>query len=213
MSNPLQGAQFVLAAHRIAQLPHDSGGEVAFAGRSNAGKSSALNALTGHRGLARTSKTPGRTQQMVAFSLPPLTQGEGQPPLEVRLIDLPGYGYAKVPPELRDHWKQEIDAYLHRRRSLRGIVLISDIRHPMKEFDRMMLEFCFATHLPCHVLLTKADKVSRSQAAQALATLRKELAAGGTQATAQAFSSSAPTGVDEAREAVMTLLRTPRIDA
>lgn len=213
MSNPLQGAQFVLAAHRISQLPHDSGGEVAFAGRSNAGKSSALNALTGHRGLARTSKTPGRTQQMVAFSLPPLTQGEGQPPLEVRLIDLPGYGYAKVPPELRDHWKLEIDAYLHQRRSLRGIVLISDIRHPMKEFDRMMLEFCFATHLPCHVLLTKADKVSRSHAAQALLSLRKELAAGGTQATAQIFSSSAPTGVDEARETVITLLRTPRIEA
>jgi GTP-binding protein len=210
MSKLLQGAQFVLAAHRISQLPADHGGEVAFAGRSNAGKSSALNTLTGHRGLARTSKTPGRTQQMVAFSLPPMAQGEGQPPLDVRLIDLPGYGYAKVPPELRDHWKQEIDAYLHQRRSLRGVVLITDIRHPMKEFDRMMLEFCFATHLPCHVLLTKADKLSRSQATQALLTLRKELAAGGTQATAQMFSSSTTTGVDEAREAVMTLLRTPR---
>jgi GTP-binding protein len=210
MSNPLQGAQFVLAAHRISQLPADHGGEVAFAGRSNAGKSSALNALTGHRGLARTSKTPGRTQQMVAFSLPPLVQGEGQPPLQVRLIDLPGYGYAKVPPELRDHWKQEIDAYLHQRQSLRGVVLIADIRHPLKEFDRMMLEFCFATHLPCHVLLTKADKLSRSQAAQALASLRRELAAAETQATAQIFSSSAPTGVDEARATVMTLLGTPR---
>ncbi|MFC4528905.1 YihA family ribosome biogenesis GTP-binding protein [Dyella halodurans] len=210
MSNPLQGAQFVLAAHRISQLPADHGGEVAFAGRSNAGKSSALNALTGHRGLARTSKTPGRTQQMVAFSLPPLVQGEGQPPLQVRLIDLPGYGYAKVPPELRDHWKQEIDAYLHQRRSLRGIVLIADIRHPLKEFDRMMLEFCFATHLPCHVLLTKADKLSRGPAMAALASLRKELAASGTQATAQVFSSSAPTGVDEARATVMSLLNTPR---
>jgi GTP-binding protein len=210
MSNPLQGAQFVLAAHQISQLPADHGGEVAFAGRSNAGKSSALNALTGHRGLARTSKTPGRTQQMVAFSLPPLVQGEGQPPLQVRLIDLPGYGYAKVPPELRDHWKQEIDAYLHQRQSLRGVVLIADIRHPLKEFDRMMLEFCFATHLPCHVLLTKADKLSRSQAAQALASLRRELAAAETQATAQIFSSSAPTGVDEARATVMTLLGTPR---
>jgi GTP-binding protein len=210
MSNPLQGAQFVLAAHQISQLPADHGGEVAFAGRSNAGKSSALNALTGHRGLARTSKTPGRTQQMVAFSLPPLVQGEGQPPLQVRLIDLPGYGYAKVPPELRDHWKREIDAYLHQRRSLRGIVLIADIRHPLKEFDRMMLEFCFATHLPCHVLLTKSDKLSRGPATQALASLRKELAASGTQATAQVFSSSAPTGVDEARATVMRLLNTPR---
>jgi len=210
MSNPLQGAQFLLAAHQISQLPADHGGEVAFAGRSNAGKSSALNALTGHRGLARTSKTPGRTQQMVAFSLPPLVQGEGRPPLQVRLIDLPGYGYAKVPPELRDHWKQEIDAYLHQRQSLRGVVLIADIRHPLKEFDRMMLEFCFATHLPCHVLLTKADKLSRGPAMQALTTLRKELSASGTQATAQVFSSSAPTGVDEARATVMTLLGTPR---
>ncbi|WP_114241583.1 ribosome biogenesis GTP-binding protein YihA/YsxC [Dyella sp. C9] len=210
MSNPLQGAQFVLAAHRISQLPPDHGAEVAFAGRSNAGKSSALNTLTGHRGLARTSKTPGRTQQMVAFSLPPLVQGEGLAPLSARLIDLPGYGYAKVPEELREHWKQEIDAYLHRRQSLRGVVLIADIRHPLKDFDRMMLEFCFATQLPCHVLLTKADKLSRNQAAQALATLRKELAASGTQATAQVFSSQARTGVDEARAAVMTLLNTPR---
>ncbi|OOG65421.1 YihA family ribosome biogenesis GTP-binding protein [Rhodanobacter sp. B04] len=227
MSNPLQGAQFVLAAHRISQLPADQGAEVAFAGRSNAGKSSALNALTGHKGLARTSKTPGRTQQMVAFSLPPykdvpvsraqdaqerppLTQVDGQPPLDVRLIDLPGYGYAKVPLEMREHWKLEIDAYLHQRRSLRGLVLIVDIRHPLKEFDRLMLEFCSATQLPCHLLLTKADKLSRGQATQALAALRKQFAAEGLHATAQVFSSSAGTGVDEARQAVMTLLRQPR---
>ncbi|HVC16587.1 MAG TPA: GTP-binding protein [Rhodanobacter sp.] len=234
MSNPLQGAQFVLAAHRISQLPADQGAEVAFAGRSNAGKSSALNALTGHKGLARTSKTPGRTQQMVAFSLPPLAQlgeicGSGfsrdasvssarasrlkplpQPPLDVRLIDLPGYGYAKVPLEMREHWKLEIDAYLHQRRSLRGLVLIVDIRHPLKEFDRMMLQFCFATQLPCHLLLTKADKLSRGQATQALAALRKQFAAEGLHATAQIFSSSAGTGVKEARAAVMALLGQPR---
>jgi GTP-binding protein len=209
-SNPLQGAQFVLAAHRISQLPVDEGAEVAFAGRSNAGKSSALNALTGHRGLARTSKTPGRTQQMVAFSLPPLSQGEGLPPLDVRLIDLPGYGYAKVPLEMREHWKKEIDAYLHQRRSLRGVVLIADIRHPLKEFDRMMLDFCFATQLPCHLLLTKADKLSRSQSNQAMAAMRREFAANERQATVQVFSSSAPTGVDEARAKVIELLLRPR---
>jgi GTP-binding protein len=208
MSRLLQGAQFVLAAHRISQLPADQGAEVAFAGRSNAGKSSALNALTNHKGLARTSKTPGRTQQMVAFSLPP-TRIDGAS-LEQRLIDLPGYGYAKVPLEMREHWKLEIDAYLHQRRSLRGLVLIVDIRHPLKEFDRMMLEFCFATQLPCHVLLTKADKLSRNQAMQALGALRKQFADNSPHATAQIFSSSANTGVDEAREAVMTLLRTPR---
>lgn len=209
MSNPLQGAQFVLAAHRISQLPADRGAEVAFAGRSNAGKSSALNALTGHRGLARTSKTPGRTQQMVAFALPPLAQGAGAQPLEARLIDLPGYGYAKVPEELREHWKLEIDAYLHQRRSLRGVVLIADIRHPLKAFDQTMLEFCFATDLPCHLLLTKADKLSRNQAMAALAAVRKGFA-DGVPGTAQIFSSSAGTGVDEAREMVVRLLHQPR---
>ncbi len=210
MPNPLQGAQFVLAAHRISQLPADEGAEVAFAGRSNAGKSSALNALTGHKGLARTSKTPGRTQQMVAFSLPAANPGSGQTGPDMRLIDLPGYGYAKVPLEMREHWKLEIDAYLHQRRSLRGLVLIVDIRHPLKEFDRQMLEFCFATQLPCHLLLTKADKLSRGQATQALAALRKQFAAEGLHATAQVFSSTAGTGVDEARQAVMTLLARPR---
>lgn len=210
MSNPLQGAQFVLAAHRISQLPADHGAEVAFAGRSNAGKSSALNTLTGHKGLARTSKTPGRTQQMVAFILPSSPSAEAGLGQQPRLIDLPGYGYAKVPMEMREHWKQEIDAYLHQRRSLRGLVLIVDIRHPLKEFDRQMLEFCFATQLPCHVLLTKADKLSRGQATQALAALRKQFAAENLQATAQVFSSSAGTGVDEARQAVMALLQRPR---
>ncbi|MBD8899446.1 ribosome biogenesis GTP-binding protein YihA/YsxC [Rhodanobacter sp. DHG33] len=209
MSNPLQGAHFVLAAHRVNQLPADQGAEVAFAGRSNAGKSSALNALTGHKGLARTSKTPGRTQQMVAFALPPLVQGAGEAPLVARLIDLPGYGYAKVPEELRAHWRQEIDVYLHRRQSLRGVVLIADIRHPLKEFDRMMLDFCFATGLPCHLLLTKADKLSRNQAAQALAAMRESFP-DGLHATAQVFSSPAGTGVGDARERVAELLRTPR---
>jgi GTP-binding protein len=226
MSNPLQGAQFMLAAHRVSQLPADRGAEVAFAGRSNAGKSSALNALTGHKGLARTSKTPGRTQQMVAFALPPYKDvpvsraqdAQERPPLaptegellpEARLIDLPGYGYAKVPQELREHWRQEIDRYLHQRRSLCGVVLIADIRHPLKEFDRMMLDFCFAGGLPCHLLLTKADKLSRNQAAQALAAMRKSFP-DGLHATAQVFSSTAGTGVDEARQAVAALLRQPR---
>jgi GTP-binding protein len=205
-ANPLQGAQFVLAAHRINQLPTDEGAEVAFAGRSNAGKSSALNALTGQKGLARTSKTPGRTQQMVAFSLPTIVYDEMSQAAPARLIDLPGYGYAKVPEALREHWRSEIDAYLHQRRSLRGVVLIVDIRHPLKEFDRMMLEFCFGTLLPCHVLLTKADKLSRNQAHQALAVLRKQLDAS-TPVTAQIFSSSEGTGVQEARDVVMRLLQ------
>jgi GTP-binding protein len=125
--------------------------------------------------------------------------------MEARLIDLPGYGYAKVPETLREHWRHEIDRYLHQRRSLRGLVLIVDIRHPLKEFDRMMLDFCYHTELACHVLLTKADKLSRNQAAQSLAALRKEWVAG-MPTTAQVFSSSDGTGVEEARGAVMQLL-------
>lgn len=209
-SNPLNGARFVLAAHEITQLPYDQGAEVAFAGRSNAGKSSALNALTGHNALARTSKTPGRTQLMVVFDLPPLKMGDDATPLDARLVDLPGYGYAKVPEAMRAHWRGEIDAYLKMRRSLRGIVLIVDIRHEMKDFDRTMLDFCAATELPCHVLLTKADKISRGQAAKALDALRKDFRQQGVQGTAQVFSSLAKTGVEEARAKIMELLRTPR---
>ncbi|TCV96124.1 GTP-binding protein [Luteibacter rhizovicinus] len=208
--NVLNGATFVLAAHEITQLPYDSGAEVAFAGRSNAGKSSALNALTGHNGLARTSKTPGRTQQMVVFDLPPLKGAEGTEPLTARLVDLPGYGYAKVPEAIRLHWRSEIDAYLKMRRSLRGVVLIVDIRHPLKEFDRMMLGFCAATELPCHVLLTKADKISRGPASAALEALRKEMRKDGVTGTAQVFSSSAKNGVEEARARIIELLHTPR---
>jgi len=209
MSQSLQGAQFVLAAHRLTQLPADDGAEVAFAGRSNAGKSSALNALTNHKGLARTSRTPGRTQQMVVFGLPQPPPGTGVPPSALRLVDLPGYGYAKVPHAMREHWQVEIDAYLHQRRSLRGLVLIVDIRHPLKEFDRNMLAFCTATALPCHVLLTKADKLSRNQAAQSLARLLAQCTAEGLTATAQVFSATAGTGVDAARQAVIDLLLAP----
>ncbi|KJV31887.1 ribosome biogenesis GTP-binding protein YihA/YsxC [Luteibacter yeojuensis] len=208
-SNVLNGASFTLAANEITQLPYDTGAEVAFAGRSNAGKSSALNALTGHNGLARTSKTPGRTQLMVVFDLPPLKR-EGGEPLQARLVDLPGYGYAKVPEAMREHWRREIDAYLKMRRSLRGIVLIVDIRHELKDFDRTMIEFCAATELPCHVLMTKADKISRGQASKALEALRKEFRVNKVPGTVQMFSSLAKTGVEEARARIVELLHTPR---
>jgi GTP-binding protein len=208
-SNILNGARFALAANEITQLPFDQGAEVAFAGRSNAGKSSALNALTGHNALARTSKTPGRTQLMVVFDLPPLKR-EGEDPLEARLVDLPGYGYAKVPEAMRAHWRREIDAYLKMRRSLRGIVLIVDIRHELKDFDRTMIEFCADTALPCHVLMTKADKISRGQASRALEALRKEFRTNNVPGTVQMFSSLAKTGVEEARARIIELLHTPR---
>ena len=205
MSNPLQGAHFLLAAHRLHQLPADRGAEVAFAGRSNAGKSSALNALTGQKSLARTSKTPGRTQQMVAFGLPP-NWGADKSPQEARLIDLPGYGYAEVPLNLREHWKAEIDRYLKERQSLKGVVLIADIRHPLKEFDQRMLGFCAEMSLPCHLLLTKADKLSRNQALQTVTSTRKQLAAAGMPADMQIFSALSKSGVAEARAAVVALL-------
>ncbi|MBN8737012.1 MAG: YihA family ribosome biogenesis GTP-binding protein [Xanthomonadales bacterium] len=194
--NPLQGAAFVLAAHRPDQLPPDRGAEIAFAGRSNAGKSSALNALAGQTALARTSKTPGRTQQLVVFALP-----DGR-----RLVDLPGYGYAKVPPALRDHWKHAIDHYLRERRSLRGLVLIADIRHALAAFDRQMLAFCASIELPCVVLLSKADKLSRAQAHTRQREVDAEIAKQHWRAQTIAFSAPAGTGLDAARAAVEALL-------
>lgn len=183
-SNPFRQAEYTLAAHHLRQLPPDTGWEVAIAGRSNAGKSSALNVLTGQKSLARTSKTPGRTQQIVIFRVDD----------ERRIADLPGYGYAKVPQELKAHWQEVMQGYFETRESLRGVVLVMDIRHPMKPFDQMMLDWCAATGLPCHVLLTKADKLKRGPAQAALLTVRKTLPAG---SSAQVFSAKNRTGLDE----------------
>jgi GTP-binding protein len=194
--NPFRDAQFVLSAAQPRQLPADSGAEIAFAGRSNAGKSSALNAICDQSGLARTSKTPGRTQLLNVFSI-----GEG-----MRLIDLPGYGYAKVPEAMRERWRLVIDQYLRERASLRGVVLIIDSRHPLKEFDQQMLAYCKDIDLACHCLLTKADKLSRGEAARTLIAVRKEIAASGSKATVQLFSVLAKTGFDEARATLIGLL-------
>ena len=193
---PFRSAQFVMSAPDTRALPRDDGAEVAFAGRSNAGKSSALNAICDQAGLARTSKTPGRTQHFVVFAL-----DDGR-----RLVDLPGYGYAKVPEAMRTQWRRAIDAYLRERDSLRATVLIVDSRHPLKEFDRQMLAYCRDIGLPCHVLLTKADKLSRSQAAAALAGVRRACKAEGWPASVQLFSAHAKTGLDEARAAIDALL-------
>lgn len=187
--NPFREAHFLTSAHRLDQLPADRGAEIAFAGRSNAGKSSALNAICDQQGLARTSKTPGRTQQLVVFPLDD----------DHRLIDLPGYGYAKVPEKLRAHWREVIDTYLRTRESLKGIVLVMDARHPLREFDRMMLEFADATRRESLCLLTKADKLSRGEGARVLHAVRNELATLAPSARAQLFSSLSGNGVDEAR--------------
>jgi GTP-binding protein len=187
--NPFRAATYLLNAHRLDQLPPDTGAELAFAGRSNAGKSSALNSICDQQGLARTSKTPGRTQQLVVF---PLDE-------EHRLIDLPGYGYAKVPESMRLHWRGVIDSYLRTRDSLKGLVLVMDSRHPLREFDRQMLGFANATGRKSLCLLTKSDKLSRSESARTLAAVRKELESLAPGAEAQLFSSLNKSGVDEAR--------------
>ena len=151
--NPLERATYLLAAHNHRQLPPDGGREVAFAGRSNAGKSTALNALCRQNALARVSKTPGRTQQLVYFAIPPHENHY--------LVDLPGYGYAKVPKDLQAHWQQFLDGWFTTRQALRGLVVVMDIRHPLKEYDRQMLGYAVRRGLPAHAQLTKADKHGR----------------------------------------------------
>lgn len=183
-TNPYRSARYLVSAHQLRQLPVDSGREVAFAGRSNAGKSSAINALTGQNSLARTSKTPGRTQQIVIFEIT----------TDSRIADLPGYGYAKVPERLREHWRQLMQTYFDRRRSLRGVVLVMDIRHPLRPFDEQMLAWCSAAGVPCHVLLTKSDKIKRGPA---LATLRQVRSALPPGSTAQVFSAKSRVGLEE----------------
>jgi len=179
-------AQFITSANRRSQFVADHGREVAFAGRSNAGKSSAINAILGRRGLARTSKTPGRTQLVNFFAL-----GEG-----LRVTDLPGYGYARVPEGVRRHWGKLMDDYFQNRRSLAGLFIVMDARRPLTEFDRAMLGWAQAAGCPVHLLLTKADKLSRGAAAAALLGVRKEV---GDTATAQLFSALKSNGLEEAR--------------
>ena len=160
-----RNAQFTVSAAKLAGCPSDSVAEVAFAGRSNAGKSSAINALTNQNRLARISKTPGRTQLINFFGLDP----------GYYLVDLPGYGFAKVPLAVKNKWQQELEKYLRQRESLAGLVLLSDIRHPLKEFDRLMIEWAVQSELPLHLLLTKADKLKRGAAQNTFLSVQKEL--------------------------------------
>ncbi|MFT5706065.1 MAG: GTP-binding protein [Oceanospirillaceae bacterium] len=191
-------AKFLLSASKLNQCPDDSGAEVAFAGRSNAGKSSAINTLTNNKKLARTSKTPGRTQLINFFDL----NVEN-----TRLVDLPGYGYAKVPIAMKEHWQKHLDQYLQQRHSLKGVVLVMDIRHPMKEFDHMMVDWCKSTQVPLHVLLTKSDKLKRGPAQSTLLTLTKLLRAElGDKVTLQTFSALKFNGVDELKTQLDTWL-------
>lgn len=165
MSALYRQAKFLLAVQHLKQLPDQITHEVGFAGRSNAGKSSAINTITGIHSLARTSKTPGRTQQIVYFSL-----NEHK-----ALVDLPGYGYAKVPLKIKTQWRSLMEGYFQTRQQLKGLVHVMDIRHPMKEFDEQMLAWCDYNAVPVHILLTKADKVSKNVASSTRLKLIKTL--------------------------------------
>ena len=194
-----RAAHFLNSVNSLAQLPPDTGREVAFAGRSNAGKSSALNVLTGQRQLARVSKTPGRTQLLNFFQVEP----------ERYLVDLPGYGYAEVPVAVRKAWTSLLERYLKTRESLVGLVLIMDSRHPLTELDWNMIQWFAPTGKPIHILLTKADKLTRNAQAQALALVRRELADYTGQISVQLFSSLHKTGVDEVEHIVAPWLSAP----
>lgn len=192
MSNPFARARYLISAHTSRQLPAEGGHEVAFAGRSNAGKSSALNAICQQNALARVSKTPGRTQQLVYFDLPPFA--------DTYLVDLPGYGYAKVPKEMQEHWQAFIAQYFETRQSLSGLVVVMDIRHPLREYDEQMLGYAVRRGIPAHVLLTKADKLSRGAAGNVSLQVRRDLKAlFGESVSVQVFSGESKQGVDEAR--------------
>jgi len=180
-------AEFLTSASRLAQCPPDHGWEVAFAGRSNAGKSSAINSLTQNHKLARTSKTPGRTQLINFFSL---TE-------EQRLVDLPGYGFAKVPQAVKLEWTKTLENYLQQRQCLRGMILLMDVRHPLQPFDQQMLGWATAAAMPVHILLTKADKLKKGPAKNTLLKLRSQLAPHADLVTAQLFSSLKHTGHEE----------------
>jgi len=188
-------ARFIKSANALSQFVPDDGIEVAVAGRSNAGKSSAINVVVNRRQFARTSKTPGRTQLVNFFSLQ-----EGR-----RLVDLPGYGFARVSDSMRRHWGELLSQYFESRESLKGLLLIVDIRRKLTEYDRQMMAFADTVELPVHILLTKADKLKRGQVATAVLQVKKEL---GDRASVQAFSALNRQGEDEARAMLEKFLNT-----
>jgi len=182
-------ANFTQSAPSLNECPAEMGAEVAFAGRSNAGKSSAINTLTENHKLARTSKTPGRTQLINFFDLS----------VQQRLVDLPGYGYAKVPLAMKQRWEKNLSEYLQKRECLKGMVLLMDVRHPMQEYDTMMLNWAIEGEMPVHILLTKADKLKRGPAQATLLAVRKHMVEAQVDdlVSVQLFSSLKKTGIKE----------------
>lgn len=197
---PFQNATFYTSINDIRYLPEHSGIEIAFAGRSNAGKSSAINTITNKNRLAFVSKTPGRTQHINFFQL-----NESQ-----FIVDLPGYGYAKVPDSVRQHWQELLEKYLQTRKSLKGLVLIMDIRHPLKVLDIQMLDWFVPTGKAVHILLTKADKLSKQKANMTLQTVTQYLSNSYPGCTVQLFSSLAGSGVENAATVISDWLNTAR---
>ncbi len=186
----LHRAEYLDSIHNLSQLPPDAGIEVAIAGRSNAGKSSLINRLCRQNSLAKTSRTPGRTRQLVFFRLDPLRH----------LVDLPGYGYAKVSGDLKRHWHGLIQTYLDRRQALAGLVVVMDIRHPLKDSDVELIEWAGSRGLPLHLVLTKADKLGRGKQKEAFMSVRRLIAA---EVGVQVFSATSGQGLDEL-QAVLT---------
>ena len=182
-------AEFLISAPSIKQAPDDTGKEVAFAGRSNAGKSSAINTLTNNKKLARTSKTPGRTQLLNFFSLDE----------DCRLVDLPGYGFAKVPKAIKQKWDRNLAGYLQERQSLKGLVMLMDIRHPLQKYDWQMIRWASKSEMPIHLLLTKSDKLKKGPASNTLLKVKQELAKEEltSNISLQTFSSLKEEGLDE----------------
>jgi GTP-binding protein len=191
-------AQFLTSASKVSQCPPDIGWEVAFAGRSNAGKSSAINSLTDNKKLTRTSCTPGRTQLINFFQLTD----------EQRLVDLPGYGYAKVPMAIKREWYKQLENYLRQRESLRGLILLMDSRHPMQPFDEQMLDWAQNAQMPVHILLTKADKLKKGPAKSTLLKLRDQLTEQNNLVSIQLFSALKHSGHDELKKVLNNWLTT-----
>ena len=196
------GTEFLQSASALNNAPSDFGYEVAFAGRSNAGKSSAINALTGNSKLARTSRTPGRTQLINFFAVAD----------QIRLVDLPGYGFAKVPLKVKEEWNKQLERYLQYRRSLKGLILLMDIRHPLKDYDRQMIEWAAVSEMPVHILLTKCDKLKRGPAKTALLGVKKELKVHERWISVQLFSSHTHEGMDELQRTLNWWLTLPEGD-
>lgn len=187
---------FLKSVAQLDQLPPDLGSEVAFIGRSNSGKSTAINAITGKKGLAKTSKTPGRTQLLNFFQI-----NENQ-----RLVDLPGYGFANIPHYKKEDWEKTISTYLKIRTSLKGLIITMDIRHPLKERDQAMLTWALHHQIPVYILLTKADKLTRNQAANSLKLVNHQLITLNKVCGIQAFSASKSIGIETARQRILSWL-------